>query len=152
MGVILFSGSSFASHLLDQDIEVFGVSRSPQPTKAMCPYSWGANSKQFKFCQFDLNDDISDLIELIKREKIGRIYNFAAQSMVGQSWDMPEDWMRTNVLSFNILLNRLLNVDCRERYLHITTPEVYGNTQGFVNEDSKFNPSTPYAVSAQQQI
>ena len=34
-----------------------------------------------------------------------------------------------------------------ERYVHVTTPEVYGSTEGWVREDAPFNPSTPYAVS-----
>ena len=142
-----FSGSSFTSYLIDNGFEVHGVSRSPQPVEAMCPYLWGKNPNQFKFYQIDLNEGLIDLLSLIKREKLGRIYNFAAQSMVGQSWDIPEDWMRTNVLSFNMLLNGLLNVDFLERYVHVTTPEVYGNTQGFVTEGAEFSPSTPYAVS-----
>ena len=32
-------------------------------------------------------------------------------------------------------------------YVHVTTPEVYGSTDGFIREDAAFNPSTPYAVS-----
>ncbi len=38
-------------------------------------------------------------------------------------------------------------IDCLERYVHVTTPEVYGSTDGWVREDAPFNPSTPYAVS-----
>ena len=123
------------------------MSRSLQPVEAMRPYAWVENSQQFKFFQIDLNEDLQELIGLIARERYKKIYNFAAQSMVGQSWDMPEDWIRTNVLSFNILINRLANFDFLERYVHVTTPEVYGNTQGFIKEDAVFNPSTPYAVS-----
>ena len=41
----------------------------------------------------------------------------------------------------------LRNYDGLERYVHVTTPEVYGSTDGWVKEDAPFNPSTPYAVS-----
>jgi dTDP-glucose 4,6-dehydratase len=34
-----------------------------------------------------------------------------------------------------------------KKYVHVTTPEVYGSTGGFIKEDAPFNPSTPYAVS-----
>ena len=34
-----------------------------------------------------------------------------------------------------------------QRYVHVTTPEAYGSTEGWVKEDHAFNPSTPYAVS-----
>jgi dTDP-glucose 4,6-dehydratase len=38
-------------------------------------------------------------------------------------------------------------LDFLKRYVHISTPEVYGSCEGFVKEDFPFNPSTPYAVS-----
>ncbi len=38
-------------------------------------------------------------------------------------------------------------MDFLQRYVHVTTPEVYGNTDGFIKEDAPFNPSTPYAVT-----
>ena len=38
-------------------------------------------------------------------------------------------------------------LDFLERYVHVTTPEVYGSTSGWVTEHAVINPSTPYAVS-----
>jgi dTDP-glucose 4,6-dehydratase len=73
--------------------------------------------------------------------------NFAAQSMVGESWDWPDDWMQTNVVSAARFAERLRHLDFLKRYVHVTTPEVYGSTDGWVSEDTPFNPSTPYAVS-----
>jgi len=37
--------------------------------------------------------------------------------------------------------------DGLKKYLHVTTPEVYGSCSGVVREDAPFNPSTPYAAS-----
>jgi dTDP-glucose 4,6-dehydratase len=34
-----------------------------------------------------------------------------------------------------------------ERYVHVSTPEVYGSCEGLVKEDAPYNPSTPYATS-----
>jgi dTDP-glucose 4,6-dehydratase len=67
--------------------------------------------------------------------------------MVGQSWEFPEHWFQTNVVSSVKLHNLLRNKDHLEKYIHISTPEVYGSCSGFVTEDQAFNPSTPYAVS-----
>ena len=67
--------------------------------------------------------------------------------MVGQSWDFPEDWMQTNVVSSAKLLTKLKGYDFIHKYVHVTTPEVYGSTEGWRTEDFNFNPSTPYAVS-----
>ena len=38
-------------------------------------------------------------------------------------------------------------MDFIDKYVHVTTPEVYGSTDGWIKEDTPFNPSTPYAVS-----
>lgn len=75
------------------------------------------------------------------------IANFASQSMVGQSWQSPEDWMRTNCVGQSALLHTMARLPRLERYIHFTTPEVYGSTSEWVRENWNFKPSTPYAVS-----
>jgi dTDP-glucose 4,6-dehydratase len=67
--------------------------------------------------------------------------------MVGQSWEYPEHWFMTNAVSITRLFSQLHKRDFLKKYVHITTPEVYGNTSGWIKEDTAFNPSTPYAVS-----
>jgi dTDP-glucose 4,6-dehydratase len=91
--------------------------------------------------------DLDALDALLAAEKPTHIVNFAAQSMVGESWLNPDHWMMTNVVSTVRLHERLRRYDKLERYVHVTTPEVYGSTEGWVREDCAFNPSTPYAVS-----
>jgi dTDP-glucose 4,6-dehydratase len=53
----------------------------------------------------------------------------------------------TNVVSAVRLHERLRQLDWLEKYVHVTTPEVYGSTDDYIREDAPFNPSTPYAVS-----
>ena len=142
-----FSGSYFVDYLLKQGQDVIGTSRSEEKDTAFRPYSWKTHDARFAFHQIDLNHDLEALFELIKTHQIKNIYNFAAQSMVGQSWDFPDDWMRTNVMTFTSLINGLRKFDFLNRFLHVTTPEVYGSTDGFITEDTPYNPSTPYAVS-----
>jgi dTDP-glucose 4,6-dehydratase len=55
--------------------------------------------------------------------------------------------MQTNVVSMARLAQRLRHMDFIDKYVHVTTPEVYGSTDGWIKEDTPFNPSTPYAVS-----
>lgn len=142
-----FSGASFAAWLLEQGHEVIGTSRSPEPHRAFLPYRWTGKDAGFRFEQVDLNHDLDRLEELMRREKPARVVNFAAQSMVGESWKNPDHWMMTNVVSAVRLHERLRHMDFLERYVHVTTPEVYGSTEGFIKESAPFNPSTPYAVS-----
>ena len=67
--------------------------------------------------------------------------------MVAESWKQPIDWFMTNTISTIRLHEALRACDFMDRYVHISTPEVYGSCSGFVTEDNAFNPSTPYAVS-----
>jgi dTDP-glucose 4,6-dehydratase len=142
-----FSGAGFIEHLLSKGVDVIGVSRSEEIALPFRIYAWKERPARFSFRRIDLNHDLDALMALIEQERPTRIVNFAAQSMVGESWQHPDHWMMTNVVSAVRLHDRLRHLDFLERYVHVTTPEVYGSTQGWVKEDCPFSPSTPYAVS-----
>jgi len=146
LGSNSFSGASFIGHLLDLGIDVVGISRSPEPVAAMLPYKWHDHSR-FQFHQLDLNHDLDAIMDVIHEVQPQYVVNFAAQGMVAQSWQHPEDWFQTNVVANVMLHDRLRHCQFLERYVHITTPEVYGSCVGSVNENAPFAPSTPYAVS-----
>jgi dTDP-glucose 4,6-dehydratase len=141
-----FSGASFVDFALQQNVNVIGTSRSAEPIDAMLPYKWRDHSK-FTFHMLDLNKDLQGITDLLHAIKPKYVVNFAAQSMVGESWKNPQDWFMTNVVSTIKLHDVLRKCDFLERYVHVSTPEVYGSCSGFVNENFPFNPSTPYAVS-----
>lgn len=147
LGSNSFSGATFVDFLAEQGYDVFATSRSPEAATPLLPYKWHKRPGAIRFQRIDINHDLDALRVLLKQERFSHIVNFAAQSMVGQSWDHPDDWMMTNVVSTVRLHVLLRNVDFLERYVHITTPEVYGSTDGWVREETPFNPSTPYAVS-----
>ena len=147
LGSNSFSGATFADYLAEQGHDVLATSRSPEPHDAFLPYKWRDNPGTVRFETIDLNHDLDKLDALLKREKPTHVVNFAAQSMVGESWANPDHWMMTNVVSTVRLHELLRRYDRLERYVHVTTPEVYGSTEGWVREDNPFNPSTPYAVS-----
>ena len=147
IGCNSFSGASFCAHLMDLGVDVLGISRSDPPHEVMLPYRWGKKPGRFEFRRLDLNHDLDQMIDLLATRRSARVFNFAAQSMVGESWDKPDDWMRTNVVSIARLAERLRHLPSLERYVHVTTPEVYGSTDGWITEQTPFNPSTPYAVS-----
>lgn len=147
LGSNSFSGADFVRHALKQGATVFGLSRSEEPNAVFLPYKRDASVVNFLFHQMDINNDLDGILELIDQEKPQYIVNFAAQSMVGQSWECPEHWFMTNALSTTRLFSQLHKRDFLKKYVHITTPEVYGNTEGWIKEDTPFNPSTPYAVS-----
>lgn len=147
LGSNSFSGATFVDYLAEKGYDVTATSRSPEPHPAMLPYKWQKRPGHVTFKKVDINHDLDALADLVKAERPTHVVNFAAQSMVGQSWDHPDDWMMTNVVSTVRLHVLLRDLDFLDRYVHVTTPEVYGSTEGWVREDAPFNPSTPYAVS-----
>ena len=147
LGSNSFSGATFADFLAAEGHDVLATSRSDEPHDAFLPYKWQKRPGQVRFRRIDLNHDLDGLKALLASERPTHVVNFAAQSMVGESWLHPDHWMMTNVVS-NVRLHELLrHYDGLDRYVHVTTPEVYGSTDGWVKENAAFNPSTPYAVS-----
>ena len=142
-----FSGASFVDFLLQDGAAVIGTSRSAEAHRAFLPYRWHGKDSAFRFEQCALNHDLDKLMSIINAEKPQYVVNFAAQSMVGESWKNPDHWFMTNVVSAVRLHDRLRQCDFLRKYVHVTTPEVYGSTDGFIRENTPFNPSTPYAVS-----
>jgi len=141
-----FSGATFVDFALQQGARVLGTSRSPEPIPAFLPYKWHDHAN-FTFHNLDLNRNLPELTALIRETRPAYVVNFAAQSMVGESWQNPGDWFMTNAVSTVKLHDELRKCDFLKRYVHVSTPEVYGSCSGFVKEDFPFNPSTPYAVS-----
>ncbi len=142
-----FSGASFIDFLLRDGAAVIGTSRSAEAHRAFLPYRWSGKDSAFRFEQCDLNHDLDKLMSIVNAEKPQYVVNFAAQSMVGESWKHPDHWFMTNVVSAVRLHDSLRQCDFLRKYVHVTTPEVYGSTDGFIRENTPFNPSTPYAVS-----
>jgi len=143
-----FSGSNFTNYLLKKDYEVLAISRSDEPDDVFLPYKWENQTiSNLSFVQLDLNNDLSDIIQKIKTFRPNYIVNFAAQGMVAESWKAPEDWYQTNVVSQVKLHDSLRQCDFIEKFVNFSTPEVYGSTEGWVDESFRFTPNTPYAVS-----
>ena len=143
-----FSGATFISYILKKGYSVLGVSRSSELDGVFLPYKWQEeNLNNFKFFQFDLNNNLNEIVSLIEKEKPDCIVNFAALGMVAQSWEKPKDWYRTNVLSQVSFHDKIRKFKFIKKYIHVTTPEVYGSTDGWIKENFNFQPSTPYAVS-----
>lgn len=142
-----FSGAQFIKYLLSNGNDVIGVSRSNEINNVYLPYKWGNENEEFKFFSIDINHQLESLIEILNDYKPEYIVNFAAQGMVAQSWETPQDWYQTNVVGQVKLHDQLRRLKFIKKYVHVTTPEVYGNTDGWIKENFNFSPSTPYAVS-----
>ena len=147
LGSTSFAGSSFVKYLLSHGEKVIGVSRSKEPHQIMQPYYDHPAYHDFKFFQCDINHDLNQIFDLIKIHKPRFLVDFAGQGMVAESWQNPESWYQTNIVAKVKLHHFLKDCDFIERYVRISTPEVYGSVDELICEDYPSNPSTPYAVS-----
>ena len=142
-----FSGANFVDHLLSNGHDVIGISRSDEPQSVFLPYKINKSAKKFKFKQCDIVKDRDQFGKILKDLKPEYVVNFAAQGMVAQSWLRPQDWYMTNVVAQSSIIQDIASLPNLKKYLHFTTPEVYGSTAGWIKETRQFMPSTPYAIS-----
>ena len=93
----------------------------------------------------------------IREFKPDAVMHLAAETHVDRSIDSPKVFIKTNILGTFVLLEsakqywQSLNSDSKNnfRFHHISTDEVYGSVKGgkLFNEDSAYNPSSPYSAS-----
>jgi dTDP-glucose 4,6-dehydratase len=148
LGANSFSGQDFVDLLLEQTPHrVIGVSRSAERSKLFLKYLERDDLARYSYHQIDMNSGMPLLLDLLDAERPAWIANFAAQSEVAPSWEHPEHWFQTNCVALAEMVNHLRRHTYLERYLHVSSPEVYGTCVGTVTEDAPLNPSTPYAAS-----
>jgi dTDP-glucose 4,6-dehydratase len=96
--------------------------------------------------------DIADPQAVLKAldDGVDAIINFAAESHVDRSIASAEEFIRTNVLGTQVLLDCARERGVR-RFVQVSTDEVMGslpeNEDAFFTEDSPFRPNSPYAAS-----
>ena len=141
-----FTGSHFVSALLDMpNVEVIAISRSPQPNAVFLPYD--TNHSRLDFHSIDLVQDFDRIVTLLEAEKPEQIINVAALSEVALSIQRPIEYYATNTLAVVQLGDFLRRCEWLDRYVHISSAEIYGSCPRAVTEDQPFRPSTPYATS-----
>jgi dTDP-glucose 4,6-dehydratase len=76
------------------------------------------------------------------------IFNFAAESHVDRSITNAHEFIQTNVVGTQVLLDVALNANKRTRFIQISTDEVYGSIlSGSWDETYPLEPNSPYAAS-----
>jgi dTDP-glucose 4,6-dehydratase len=147
IGSNCFTGSHIVDGLLDEGkYSVVGVSRSPEANHIYLPYK-RRETADFHFCRIDLVREFPRLLGLLREVQPRVVINVAALSEVALSNERPAEYFETNTLGVVRLCDFLRTCSFLERYVHISSAEVYGACDHAVEEDAPFNPSTPYAVS-----
>jgi len=108
-------------------------------------------SDKYKLVKGNLCD--SDLIDhILKEYKITHVIHFAAQSHVQNSFDDSLVFTKDNILGTHILLECCRKYGKIDRFIHVSTDEVYGESMNSVDEQHKTEhsilcPTNPYAAT-----
>lgn len=108
------------------------------------------NNKNFEFFQRSILDD-KFLLEIFREKQYDALINFAAETHVDRSIENSSDFVLTNVLGVQKLLDLSLDLhkkNQRFKFIQISTDEVFGSIKnGSFSENSKYKPNSPYAAS-----
>ena len=146
-GVTGQDGSYLLEFLIDKGYEVHAIiRRSSVFTSKRIPKKYW-NHKNFKSYHGDLTDS-SNLHSLISKIKPDEVYNLAAQSHVGVSFDVPEYTGEVDAIGTIRLLDAIRDVGVNTRFYQASTSELFGEIQEQKqSEKTKFYPKSPYATS-----
>ena len=92
--------------------------------------------------------DLSSLIRALETSKADEVYNLAAQSFVGTSWQQPV--LTTQVTGFSVVnvLEAIRIVNNKIKFYQASTSEMFGKTSETIQcEDTVFHPRSPYGVA-----
>tara|TARA_A100001201_G_scaffold142442_3_gene140669 strand:+ start:403 stop:1410 length:1008 start_codon:yes stop_codon:yes gene_type:complete len=146
-GINGMDGSHLADLLLSKGYEVFGMERrtsSPNRT----------NTKHLEDKITFVNGDLTDqnsLVRCLKEANPDEVYNLAAQSFVGESWNTPEQTGDVSGLGALRMLEAVREYTEHGKYVKFyqaSTSEMFGRmVENPANENTPFYPRSPYGVA-----
>ena len=149
-GITGQDGSYLAELLLAKGYEVYGVVRrsSSFNTERLEGIYQDPHVSDYKLrlVYGDLEDG-SGLANLIKRIQPDEVYNLGAQSHVRVSFDMPEYTASSVAMGTLRLLEAVRELDKGCRFYQASSSEMFGSAKPPQNEDTKFQPQSPYACA-----
>lgn len=143
-GVTGQDGSYLAELLLEKGYEVFGLMRR----KSVVDYGNVEHIKdKINFIYADMTDLVS-LINAMKLSKADEVYNLAAQSFVGTSWDQPIATADIDAIGVTNMLEAIRTMNPTAHFYQASTSEMFGLVQEIPQtENTPFYPRSPYGVA-----
>ena len=142
-------GSYLAEFLLNKKYEVHGTIRrsSSINTEKIDHLISEHQGTSLHLYYSDLLDS-SSLTNLLSNIKPDEVYNLAAQSHVAVSFQNPLFTTETSTVGPLSLLESIRNIDKEVKFYQASSSEMYGGSEKVaLNEDSKFDPKSPYAAA-----
>lgn len=141
-------GAYLAALLLEKGYKVFGTYRRTSSVNFWRIEEVGvAQHPNLQLVEYDLTD-LSSSIRLIQSTGAREVYNLAAQSFVGVSFDQPITTAEITGVGALNLLEAIRIVDPTIRFYQASTSEMFGKVQAVPQtEDTPFYPRSPYGVA-----
>lgn len=137
-------GSYLAELLLEKGYEVYGIMRR----KSVVDYGNVDHIKdKIHFIYADMTDVVS-LINAMRISQADEVYNLAAQSFVGTSWEQPLATAQIDAVGVTNMLEAIRTVKPEARFYQASTSEMFGLVQEIPQtEKTPFYPRSPYGVA-----
>ncbi len=147
-GITGQDGAYLAELLLEKGYTVYGTYRRTSSVNFWRIEELGIeNHPNLHLVEYDLTD-LSSSIRLVQQCKPREIYNLAAQSFVGVSFDQPVTTAEITGLGVVNLLEAIRIVDSSIRFYQASTSEMFGKVQQVPQtEATDFYPRSPYGVA-----
>jgi len=146
-GITGQDGAYLAKFLLNKGYKIFGLYRR-SVNRIFDNLEYLGIEGEVELIEGDLTDEAS-LINAVKRIYPNEVYNLAAQSFVGTSWDQPIITSEINAMGTLKLLNAVKIFCPTAKFYQASTSEMFGNanSSGIQDEETPFHPRSPYAIS-----
>lgn len=147
-GITGQDGAYLARHLLESGHKVFGTFRRTSSVNFWRLDELGIRDHpDLTLVEFDLTDT-GACTRLIDRAEPDCIYNLAAQSFVGVSFEQPVATAHMTAIGPLHLLEAIRNVDRKIKFYQASSSELYGRVQAVPQDErTPFYPRSPYAVA-----
>lgn len=145
-GLLGQDGAYLAKLLLDKGYRVFGI----VPRRLVRSYQgleFLGIMGRVEILEGDITD-LSSVIRAVEASQPDEVYNLAAQSFVGTSWNQPILTAQVTAMGALNVLEAVRIIKPDARYYQASTSEMFGLIQEAVqNESTPFHPRSPYGVS-----
>lgn len=145
-GIYGQDGAYLAKLLLQKGYEVIGAARRTSSGGDWRLAELGIKGA-FPVVDFELLE-YSNIFRMVEKTKADEIYNLAAQSFVGVSFEEPIYTAEADALGVARLLEAIRTVSSGSRFYQASTSELFGREKaGAQNEMTPFHPCSPYAAA-----
>jgi GDPmannose 4,6-dehydratase len=147
-GITGQDGAYLAQLLLDKGYTVYGTYRRTSSVNFWRIEELGIqNHPNLHLVEYDLTD-LGASIALVQKVQPTEIYNLAAQSFVGVSFDQPSTTAQITGIGALNLLEAIRLVNPKIRFYQASTSEMFGKVQQIPQtEETPFYPRSPYGVA-----